>query len=489
MTVFVPRALSWLSAVPLAAAVLAGVPVTPSAAGGRAVLAGRAAVPAAGSWGKAIGVPGLTALNTRGGARVVSVSCASAANCAAVGHYTDRHGQQGFAAVEAHGHWRTATAIPGLAALNAGGGADVVSVSCGSAGNCAAGGFYSYDVAFFRVSAFVATERGGRWGKAVALKTGDGEVDSVSCASAGYCLAGGDKGADYTSNHNAFFVEERAGRWGSLSPVPGLRTLRHVDSWISSVSCASAGNCAVGGGYDAKSGGQQAFVAIEQDGVWGQATELPGLAALNAGGVANVVSMSCGSAGSCAAGGYYVDGDGHYQGFVASEDDGTWGTAIEVPGLAALNTGERAGVNALSCGSAGSCTAGGAYTGVDGHQRACVAVEQSGAWGTAIRVPGLAALNKKGENTQVLTVSCASAGSCAVGGFYFDHSGHRQGFVASERLGAWGRALEVPGLPALNTRGPGAVVSVSCTSARSCAAGGYYTDGSGHHQGFVTRPG
>ena len=42
VTVFVPRALSWLSAVPLAAAVLAGVPVTPSAAGGRAVLAGRA---------------------------------------------------------------------------------------------------------------------------------------------------------------------------------------------------------------------------------------------------------------------------------------------------------------------------------------------------------------------------------------------------------------------------------------------------------------
>jgi len=40
------------------------------------------------------------------------------------------------------GTWRTAIEVPGLGPLNAGGDAELPSVSCGSAGNCAAGGTY-----------------------------------------------------------------------------------------------------------------------------------------------------------------------------------------------------------------------------------------------------------------------------------------------------------------------------------------------------------
>jgi hypothetical protein len=465
------------------------------AADAGAVPAARAAVPAAGSWGKAIAVPGLRALNKRGAAEVVSVSCASAGNCAAGGHYRDRHGQQGFVASERHGRWGRAIAVPGLGALNAGG-ADVLSVSCGSAGNCAAGGFYSYaEPAFDRVAPFVATERGGRWGKAVALPA-DGEVYSISCASARNCLAGGSAAGPnaYYANHNAFFVEERAGRWGHLRPVPGLRTLKHVGSWISSVACPSAGNCAVGGGYDDRSGNQQAFVAVERNGRWGMAIQVPGLGALNAGGSADVVSLSCGSAGNCAAGGYYADGDGHYQGFVASESNGVWGTAIEVPGLGALNKGDRAAVNSVSCGSAGNCAAGGAYAGGfvpprrSGRLHGFVAVERNGVWGTAIQVPGLAALNIRG-NAFVTSVSCASAGNCAAGGYYTDRSHHRQGFVAVERNGVWGTAIPMPGLRVLNAGGSAEIGSLSCRAPGTCAAGGYYTGRSGHRQGFVTQAG
>ena len=90
---------------------------------------------------------------------------------------------------------------------------------------------------------------------------------------------------------------------------------------------------------------------------------MPGLAALNTGGDAGVDSVSCGSAGNCAAGGYYTDGAGSEQGFVASERNGVWGQAIEVPGLAALNTGEDAEVDSVSCASAGNCAAGGDYAG------------------------------------------------------------------------------------------------------------------------------
>src|SRR5262249_56929411 len=55
---------------------------------------------------------------------------------------------------------------------------------------------------------------------------------------------------------------------------------------------------------------------------------------------------------------------------------GTWGTAIKVPGLKALNQGGLAELNSVSCGSAGSCAAGGTYTDASGHTQAFV-VNQS----------------------------------------------------------------------------------------------------------------
>jgi hypothetical protein len=208
-----------------------------------------------------------------------------------------------------------------------------------------------------------------------------------------------------------------------------MRGLKHSDSWVNSVACPSAGNCAVTGGYDAQSG-QQGFVATENNGVWGTAIEVPGLGTLNKGGTAAVNAVSCGSADACAAVGAYTDAAGKRQGFVASENHGVWGKAVQLPGLAALNTG---------------------------------------------------------GNTQIQTVSCAAAGSCAAGGFYADSARHHRGFVASENNGVWGKAVGVPGLGALNAGKSAAVSSISCPAAGHCAAGGFYTDRSRKHQGFVTR--
>ena len=448
------------------------------------------------SRGKAIEVPGLAALNNGGGAKVLAVSCASAGNCAAAGHYTDgRHHQRGFVADERHGRWGPAIAVSGLAALSGAYSADVVSVSCGSAGNCAAGGNYTQLPNI--VVPIIVTERGGRWGKAVALpgdsQPGDGEVNSISCTFTGNCLAGGGIAGnnEYFYVGDGFVVQQQAGRWGPVRLVPGLRALEHgsdpqiVGSYIDSVACPSAGNCAAGGDYTNRCMCNHAFVAAERNGVWGTAIDVPGLAALNTGGNAQVLSVSCALAGSCAAGGYYASRDHSIQGFVVVERNGVWGTATEVPGLAALNTGGNAQVLSVSCALAGSCAAGGYYTGGSRHRQGFVAVERNGVWRAATVVPGLAALNKGGGSAQVLTVSCAPAGSCAAGGYYTDGSRHRQGFVAVERNGVWRTAIEVPGLGALNAGGSAEVSSISCSLPGSCAIGGFYTDRSGHHQGFV----
>ncbi len=54
--------------------------------------------------------------------------------------------------------------------------------------------------------------------------------------------------------------------------------------------------------------------------------QIPGFAALNAGGNAEVNGLSCGSAGDCTAAGYYgpdTVGSGDRTGFLADESDGT----------------------------------------------------------------------------------------------------------------------------------------------------------------------
>jgi hypothetical protein len=57
---------------------------------------------------------------------------------------------------------------------------------------------------------------------------------------------------------------------------------------------------------------------------------------------------------------------------VASQINGTWHTAIEVPGTAALNQGGSAGIGSVSCTSVGECSAGGAYADGSGHGQAFV---------------------------------------------------------------------------------------------------------------------
>src|SRR5215475_3067264 len=145
----------------------------------------------------------------------------------------------------------------------------------------------------------------------------------------------------------------------------------------------------------------------------------------------------------------------------------SWGRAIEVPGLRTLNAGGNAQVLSVSCWRAGYCAAGGFYTRQRGYRQAFVVLERRARWGKAMEVPGSAALNAGGK-AEVLSVSCVSGGACMAGGFYTDHRKDTQGFVVSERGGRWATARELPGLAALNALGDEAQVS-----SVSCAPDGY----------------
>jgi uncharacterized protein YunC (DUF1805 family) len=453
----------------------------------RGMPAGAVAAAVGGTWHTAVRVPGTATLNKGGNAQVQAVSCASVGNCSAGGYYTDGSGrQQVFVVSRVNGTWRTAVQVPGTATLNKGGDAQVRSVSCASAGNCGAGGFYTDSSG--RTQAFVVSQVNGTWrtairvpGTATLNQTGNAEVDSVSCASAGNCSAGGYY-KDGSWDYQAFVVSQVNGTWRTAIQVPGTAALNQQGyAWVGSVSCGSAGNCSGGGQYEDSSWSGQAFVVSQVNGTWRPAIQVPGTATLNHGG-AWIVSVSCASAGNCSAGGSYYDSSGGRQVFVVSQVNGTWRTARQVPGTATLNSGGGADIYSVSCSSPGNCSAGGTYWTGSGH--AFVVSQVNGTWRTAIQVPGTATLSQ-GNGAVLASVSCASAGNCSAGGWYQDGSGHTQAFVVSQVNGTWRTAIRAPGTATLNSGGAAWTVSVSCASAGNCSAGGGYTDSSGHRQAFV----
>jgi hypothetical protein len=444
-------------------------------------------------WGDAIEIPG-----TPGGpnvltlAQVNSVSCASVGNCAAAGQYHTSNGYEAFVADEVSGTWGGPMEVPGTVALNVGGDAFVSSVSCGSAGNCAAGGQYLGSAGR---EAFLADEVDGTWGDAMevpgtaALNAGEAQVTSVSCPTAGNCAAVGYY-FNVSTGEQVFVADEVNGTWDDAIEVPGTAALNAGVSLIpgltTSVSCGSAGNCSAAGQYVDKSGNSQAFVADEVDGTWGEAIEVPGSATLNAGGESFVNSVSCASAGNCAVGGFYYNnssGVATDHAFVVDEADGIWGDAIEVSGSALSASGD-AEVTSVSCGSAGNCAAAGEYlvssTSDTSSEAAFVVNEVNGTWGEAIEVPGT------GVGAEVTSLSCPSAGDCGAGGTYYAGISGTQAFVVSEVNGTWGEAAGVPGIAALSDGGEAWLASVSCSQAAGCAAGGYYEPAnSGLDQAFV----
>jgi hypothetical protein len=463
----------------LPAALIAGAPV---------------AAAVAGSWGRAEQIPGLAALNAGGSAQVSSLSCPSTGNCSATGLYEGHAGSVGiFVASQHQGRWGRAEELPGTAALNVGNYASLNYVSCARPGYCSAAG--NYGGRGDSLGVYVDSERNGRWNKAervpgiTARVSGVTELNSLSCGSAGNCSAGGSY-AERSGRTEAFVVSERTGRWGDAEEVPGTAALNTGGlAEINSVSCRSAGNCTAGGDYSMPGNVNvmptRAFVVSQKNGRWGRAELLPGLTALDTGRQSRVISVSCSSAGNCAAAGYYTTRSYNSLAFVVSQRHGRWGKAREVPGIAALSKAGFAVIDSVSCATASSCGAGGHYA-VDVHglitDRAFAVAEQNGTWGRAEQVPGLAALGN-GKGSVLWSVSCAGAGRCSGGGQYTagQHGSLRfRAYVVSQSRGAWGEAGQVPGL-----RGESADVrSVSCVPAGRCTAGGYYVR-SGRTQAFV----
>ena len=400
----------------------------------------------------------------------------------------------------AQGIWGSAEQVPGLAALAGTGDSAVNSVSCATAGNCSAGGFYHTGGASqcCQSEAFVVSEVDGVWGMALEVpgiaglnQAGMAGVTSVSCSSPGNCVAGG----SYTSGHSgggvsftsAFVVSQVNGTWGTARQVPGIAALNTGgQAGISSVSCSSPGDCSAGGFYDifstpgcCRSAG---FGVSLVNGTWRRARKIPGTIA-KIGVTGGIDAVSCASAGNCGAAAKRV----------VSQVNGVWGTArsVAVPRGSGL---APAWIRTISCAAPGDCSAGGLAIRVE---RSVVVSQVRGVWGTAREIRGTAGLIK-GKRSLVASVSCARPGDCTAVGYGYRTAAAGSStrefsvpYLAVQRNGRWRRAETIPGISSLSKFGYAVLTSVSCASPGNCAAAGRYStstynpEGTGPGQAFV----
>lgn len=376
---------------------------------------------------------------------VFSAACGAPGNCAAVGTYQDKSGNsQGFVDTEVGGVWRGAVTVVLPANAVAGGqNAQIHSIACTSGGNCSAVGTYSAKAApLASTQGLVLNEVTGTWQRALEVRLPASTnanpfvlLNQVACASAGNCAAVGSY-IDANDVTHGLVVSEAASRWspGLALALPGNASA-YPDAALSSVSCVSPGNCAAIGNYANSGGDVEALAVTEANRSWKRASAL----VMPAGAASNprvflygFNAIACASLNNCSAGGQYVDGAGHYQGFLVNQVNANWQGASELklPSDGA-QAGKNGGVVALTCTSSVNCSAGAAYLDAAGNYQAAVLNRVNGTWQGATKVALPAAAASVGVDGGVYGLICKAANRCTGVGSYLRSATVYEGFTLS----------------------------------------------------------
>src|ERR1700722_5949231 len=456
---------SYLSAGALVAGCCLALLITGCGSGGSSLpastkTAARTGAPAS-SGGTAIAVPGVAKLEASDLAsgnllagQVNFIACSSAGNCTAAGTYGSTSGPTNatsvFVVSEKNGTWSTATTVPGATTADA--------LSCPSAGNCVLGGIVA-TTGTDTSSSYLAVETNGTWGAPKTIPSRPGQaytavpvdIDAISCTAVGDCTVSGqalnatqENFANGGGTYAPLVATMTNGVLGSVTElsVPSFQApgdSNSDDGWITSLSCASAGNCTAVGIDEQQAPDAQnpptvsIFAASEVNSTWSAPALLPGAVARNVRKTATG-QLSCASAGNCGYVGYYEDSTGYTHPFAASQVSGTWQDATDVkgdPDYAMKSDSEPA---AISCPAPGDCTAVLDLEDASQGAHAYVVSEASGTWGTATEVKDSAG------SLGLSAVSCVSAGTCVAAGF--DGNG---AITVAQVKGAWPPSAAAPG--------------------------------------------
>ncbi|MGH9104749.1 MAG: hypothetical protein ACRDZX_02730, partial [Acidimicrobiales bacterium] len=277
----------------------------------------------------------------------------------------------------------------------------------------------------------------------------DNVAYGLSCPAAGTCLAVGWTAGEASQPG---LVESLGTAGWQVVGTPAGPGSSH--NQLDAISCWSPGSCVAVGYYADVGGPAEPLVETLADGTWA-VTASPAL-----GSAGNYLSgVSCPSAGSCVAVGYYSDG-GPYQALAETLVDGTWHVST-APGRG----GDGNYLSGVSCPSAGWCAAVGYHHDSAGHDQTLVEAMVSGAWQL---VPSA---DMSGKDNVLAGVSCASVSYCVAVGYY--NNGHADQTLAESMTGGRWSAMASRDRSVANNQ----LSSVTCPAPGSCVAAGFYSNG------------
>ena len=417
-----------------------------------------------------------------------SVSCPAADDCVAVGDYDATYNSTGdpyIGLIETYnGTTWTATKAPSPSNAYTTYPATLLnSVSCASATYCVAVGEFDAESGGSQLGyePYIAVLSGGGWtvvnaATPTAPTYPGGDLKNVSCAGDGTCVAVGDF-ANAPSQQAALIEQNSGGSWSSIDPqLPNNADSSTDNNYLNAVSCTGANACTAVGGY--VSGGDEAGLGeVLASNVWSPSQLAP------TADLGDDAAVSC-SGTSCAATGEFNTNHS----FIQTVISGSWTDEIATP-LPNVNTGS-AELYAIDCANSSSCVGAGSYY-TSGSVAQGLLDYGSGTAYTAQQapLPASPAPSTGNPDGQLRIISCGTAGACVAAGSYDDTSGTGQPLLETESdpsgTPAWAAAS-----PA--TPGGGTFLSldgISCFGSWGCVAvGDYENSGSGVSGEVVLTP-
>ena len=324
---------------------------------------------------------------------LLSVSCVSQSWCVAVGETED----------ETMVLLWDGTAWTQMTSPTPSGASQLVlnEVSCVSESFCVAVGSYELQGTDMTL---VLTWNGTNWTQATSPSpsAAGNTLSSVSCVSAEWCIAVGEHYPIGVSN-SALVLIWNGSVWTQVS-ISTVATTLSEQVELNSVSCVSTSSCTAVGWYNYLPENASAVhrtLVVSWDGNSWSVVPSPNVGANNN----ELESVSCVSASSCVAVGYYADNVRIWRPLVLSWNGAVWTTAT----IASPGEGDS-DLDSVSCVSASSCIA----VGNSGFSAYTFVSSWDGSAWTTIPSPNV---NPENPGDYLTSVSCVSSSWCvSVGG-------------------------------------------------------------------------
>ena len=198
-------------------------------------------------------------------------------------------------------------------------------------------------------------------------------------------------------------------------------------------------------------------------------------------------AISCTSAGTCTAAGQFTNASGGVEAFTQTMTNGAWANGQPPtfpPGVQHANRNST--FNDVACSGAGECTAAGSFVDAAGRSLAFTQTMANGTWTDGQPTVFAAGVLNANPNATFNTIACTGPGDCAAAGRFSNAAGDLESFTETMEAGIWHDAVPASFAAGVQNAHPSdSLLAISCGRAESCTAVGHFVDALGDNEAFT----